>query len=181
MRIRHALPVLAAFALVACGGDADAELADEALSADEVAGAGPAVDATFAMPTPGQYTTTQELVSFNLPTLAEADLIRARAEFADGAATEHKFCVGEGMTRDQWLSQLAESNCTLSRVYGDGSALDVVLACDGTEGLTGRITAKGTASATGSDVEMSFAQAVPGKGDAAIAMRIKSVRTGDCS
>jgi len=181
MHIRHALPVLAAFALVACGADKDAELADAALSADEVAGAVPAVEADFAMPGPGQYTTTQELVSFNLPSLSSGELAAARAQFSEGASEPHGFCVGAAMTHAQWLSEMSESNCTVSRDNGGETGLDLVLSCTGAQGLSGRVAAKGATSATGSDIEVSFDQAVAGKGDAAVVMKIKSQRTGDCS
>ncbi len=179
MRIRSVLPVFAAFALFACSGEADEELADAALSADEVAGAA-AVEADFTMPDAGEYTTTQELVSFNLPSLQGAELAAARAAFAEGAATQHTFCVSEEMTHAQWISQMSESNCTVSRDNGGETGLDLVLSCTGSEGLSGRIAAKGETSATGSDVALTFTQAVPGKGDGSVTMRVKSARTGDC-
>lgn len=172
-----ALPLIAAFALAACSGGADEELEGEALSADEVA----AVEADFALPQPGQYTTTQELLEFSLPSLPEAQMAMIRQQFAAGAAQPHSYCVNEAMTREEFLSQTAESDCTVARNNGSGENIDLVLTCNAAEGVTGRVAMKGTATEDSSDLEMSFTQPIPGAGDSTIRMRVKSQRTGDCA
>lgn len=179
MRIRFALPLLAAATLAACSGSADEELADEALSADEVAGA--ATEADFPMPRAGQYSTTQELIEFQMPSLPAEQLAAARAAFATGAAEPHTYCVAEDMTREQWLSNMAESDCTVSRSTAGAEGIDIVMTCNGAQGVTGRVAMKGTASEDASDLEMTFSQTIPGAGDSTIRMRVKSERTGDCA
>jgi hypothetical protein len=182
MRIRLARPlfgpVLLALALTACGG-ADEDLAGEALSADEVSGVDTAAD--FTIPRPGQYTTTQELIDVSMPSLPPETLALMRREFAAGASVPHSYCVNEQMTREEWLSQMAESNCTVSRSTPGAGGIDMVLSCTGTEGMAGRIALKGTATAEGSDIEMTFTQPIPNVGDTTIKMRVKSQRTGDCA
>jgi len=178
MRIRLALPVLMALALTACGGSADEELAGEALSADEVAGA---AAADFTMPRPGQYTTTQELVEFTMPSLPAEQMDMVRAQFAAGAAEPHSYCVSEQMTREQWLSDMAESNCTVSSSNAAADGIDMVMSCTGDEGVVGRIALAGTTTEDGSDMVMTFTQSIPEMGDSTIKMRVKSERTGDCA
>jgi hypothetical protein len=182
MRILRALkqygPVFAAIALAACSGNADEELAGEALSADEVAGA---AAADFTMPRAGEYRTTQELIEFTLPGLPAEQMEMVRSQFAAGAAQPHTYCVNEQMTREQWLSQMSESNCTVSSSAADAGGIDMVMSCTGAEGVAGRVALKGTTTAEGSDMEMTFTQAIPNMGDSTIRMRVKSERVGDCA
>jgi len=179
MSIRHAIPVLAALALVACGSNADEELQAEGLAAEEVDGT---IAADFPMPRPGQYRTTQELVAFAMPGLTQAQMDMARSAFAEGAAAETTtVCVTETNSREQWLSDMVESDCTVSRNATQGSAIDLVLSCQGAEGVTGRVAMTGTATQDGSDMEMTFTQAVPGMGEGTITMKLASERVGDCA
>lgn len=178
MRIRHFMPVFAAIALAACSGSADEELADEALSADEVAGA---AAAEFTMPRPGEYRTTQELIEFTMAGMPAEQMEMVRSQFAAGAATPHTYCVNEQMTREQWLSDMAESDCTVSSSTANADGIDMVMSCTGAEGVAGRVALKGTTTAEGSDMEMTFTQAIPNMGDSTIRMRVKSERVGDCA
>ena len=177
MRFVHALPIFAAIALAACSGKADDELAGEALSADEVAGA---AAADFTMPRPGQYRTTQELVDFTMPGLPAGQMEMVRSQFAAGASEPHTYCVNEQMTREKWLSDMAESDCTVSSSAATADGINMVMSCTGAEGVAGRITLTGTTTTEGSDMEMSFTQAIPNMGDSTIKMRVKSERVGDC-
>lgn len=181
MRFYHALPVIAALALAACGDKSDSELQDAALSADEVSGEAASVATDFALPEPGQYRTSQELLEFSLPSLPAEQMEMVRAQFAAGAAQQHTYCVNEEMTHEQWLSNMSESNCTVARGNSGSGAIDLVLTCNGEEGVTGRVEMKGQTSSNGADMEMTFAQAIPNMGEGTIRMRVKSERVGDCS
>ena len=177
MRFVHALPIFAAIALAACSGKADDELAGEALSADEVAGA---AAADFAMPRPGQYRTTQELVDFTMPGLPAGQMEMIRSQFAAGASEPHTYCVNEQMTREKWLSDMAESDCTVDSSAATADGINMVMSCTGTGGVVGQMTLNGTTTTEGSDMVMSFKQAIPNMGDSTIKMRVKSERVGDC-
>jgi len=178
MRIRQVLPVFAAIALAACSGSADEELAGEALSADEVAGA---AAAEFTMPRPGEYRTTQELIEFTMDGLPDEQMDMVRSQFAAGAAEPHSYCVNEQMTREQWLSDMAESDCTVSSSSTNADGIAMVMSCTGAEGVAGRIALTGTTTTEGSDMEMTFTQTIPNMGDSTIRMRVKSERVGDCA
>ena len=179
MKLRFVVPVVALAMLAACGSDADSELADAALSADEASGE--AADDAAVMPRPGQYATTQELVELDLPGVPEAQLPAVRAAFAEGAADATSYCVAEEMTRERWLSSMTESNCTAARFDVEGNQVNAVLNCTAEGGINGRVALSGTGGRDGSDMVMSFTQAIPGMGDGTIRMRVKATRTGDCA
>lgn len=176
MRFTYAIPALAAFALAACGSNEE-DLGDEALSADEVMAA--AADADI-VPRPGQYESTAELVKFDLPGMPEGQMDMVRQAFAQGAAQKNSYCVTEEMTSDKWLSDMAESDCSVTRFSAAGGNIDMDMTCASAEGLSGRVQMTGTASDDASDLEMRFTQDVPQMGEASVHMRVKSTRIGDC-
>lgn len=177
MRSTLAVAAVLSFALAACGSGTDAELADEALSMEEVAGAAD----DFEVPTPGEYRNRVELLAFENANIPESQMAMVRAAFAEGAAMESTYCMTEEMTREQWLSNVSESNCTVSQFDTAGGQLDIVMQCAASEGISGRVEAHGTADSDGSDLEMTFTQAIPGMGDSTIRMRVQSDRVGECS
>lgn len=178
MKLRHAMPVLAAFALAACGGDAEDDLADEALSMDEVAAQASELEMRLE---PGEYRSTAELIEFDMPELPAETMALARQAFAEGAASESTYCLTEQSTPEQWISQMNESDCTVSRFDSSDGALDAVLQCRDAEGMNGRVEMNGTADGTSADLEMRFRQQIPGLGEGTIHMRVKSERIGDCA
>ena len=79
MRKNFAIPMIAAFALAACGSNADdATEASEAMSAEDVAGEMGSVETPIA----GQYRTTPELLDINLPGAGAEFLEVLRSGFA---------------------------------------------------------------------------------------------------
>ncbi|WAT17788.1 DUF3617 family protein [Aurantiacibacter sp. MUD11] len=177
MRLIHALPLLAGLALVACDNSAE-EASEEALSMDEVLAE---IEDNGVMPQPGQYGTTLELISFEMPGATSIDMSALQEEFAEGAASDASYCVTEEMTREAWISEMTDNTCTVSRLTADGNDFNLAMTCDAADGPQGRILMTGTATETGSDMEMAFNQPIPGVGDATIRMRVISERTGDCS
>lgn len=176
MRLFHALPLIAAVALAACSNDADEALTDEDLAAGDVA---PVIEDNGIMPAPGMYATTVELVEFNAPGLTEAAIAEARAEFAAGAAEPYSYCVTEETTREQWLSEMTEAQCTLSRFVADGNTLDGVMTCSSDMGLDGRVEISGRTAEEGSDVRMGYALPTAA-GEGSLTMQVVAERTGDC-
>ncbi len=178
MRLIHSLPLLAAFALAACGNDPDEELSDESLSMDEVMAEG---EDNGVMPQPGEYSTSYELVSFEVPGASSVDMDALEAAFREGAQEQSSFCVTEAMDREAWISAMQDNSCTLSRLSAEGDTLDLAMTCEAEDGPQGRIGMSGTAGETSSDLEMTFTQPIPGIGDANIVMNVMTERTGDCS
>ncbi|MCB2088376.1 MAG: DUF3617 family protein [Sphingomonadaceae bacterium] len=178
MRLTFTLPLLAAMALAACGDDTDADLADGALSTDEVM---PEISDNGVMPQPGEYSTSFELVSFEVPGATSVDMDALRREFADGAGEQTSFCVTDAMDRAAWISAMTDNSCTVQRLNADGDQLDLAMTCDAEEGPQGTITLTGTQGETASNLEMRWTQPIPSHGEANVVARLASERTGDCS
>lgn len=177
IQLRHLMLIAAPLALAACNNAKD-DLADEALSAEEITALGAEV-----VPTVGQYRTTQELVSLEVPGAPAAAVEAMRAAFAEGASGEETtYCVADAQSLEDWVTDMAESNCNVTSFTADGGVVDAVLACNSTDGgIIGQVGMKGTATDTSADMEMSFRQPLPDASEAMITMRVKSERIGDCS
>lgn len=178
MRLIYALPLIAAALLSACGDDPDEDLSGEALSMDEVIAQG---QDNGIMPQPGEYSISSELVSIEMETGQVADMAALEAAFREGAAEQSSFCVTEAMDREAWISAMQDNSCALSSIDAQGESIDLAMTCEAEDGPQGRITMTGTAGQTSSDMEMAFAQPIPGVGDANIVMNVATQRTGDCS
>ncbi|MEL1250889.1 DUF3617 domain-containing protein [Aurantiacibacter gilvus] len=176
--LTRALPLMAAVALAACGSDTDEELADEALTMDEVLSEN--VD-NIALPMPGEYSTDVELISFEVPGASSVDMDALRAAFAEGAAEQPSFCVTEAMDREAWISAMTDNSCTISRLNADGTDISMAMSCLAENGPQGEITLTGTQGETSSTLEMETVQPIPGHGEANIVLRVTTERTGDCS
>ncbi|WP_162925311.1 DUF3617 domain-containing protein [Aurantiacibacter odishensis] len=178
MRPIHILPLFAAVLLAACGNDPDEDLSGEALSMDEVIAEG---QDNGIMPRPGEYSIRSELVSIEMENGQVTDMAALEAAFREGAAEQGNFCVTEAMDREAWISAMQDNSCTLSSLNAEGESIDLVMTCEAEDGPQGRITMTGTAGQTSSEMEMAFAQPIPGVGDANIVINVATERTGDCS
>lgn len=176
MRSIFAFPLIAAFALAACGDDADEALTDEELAAGDVAAV---IEDNGAKPQAGEYSTTVELVEFDAPGLEESAIAEARAEFAAGAGEPNLYCVGEDTTREQWFSEMVEASCTLSRFTADGNDLDGAMTCNSDIGLNGRVEVAGRTAEEGSDLRMTYSLPLE-TGEGTVRMRVVSERIGEC-
>ena len=176
MRLFHALPLIACVALAACGDDVDEGLTDEELAAADVA---PVIEDNGAKPQPGQYSTTTQLNLLEAPGMTEASLVEMREEFEAGAAEENSYCVTEETTREQWLSEMTEAECTLSRFTAEGNDLEGVMSCSSDIGLNGRVEIAGRTAEGGSNLRMTYNLATPA-GEGTVEMQVVAERTGDC-
>lgn len=174
MRSTFALPLLAAFTLSACSGD-DEAVSDEALSADEVAAV---IEDNGLQPGAGEYSVRTELISFEAPGLADVSVAEARAEFESGAGAPYLYCLTDGITREAWLSQMVESECTLSRFSANSDALEGVMNCTASEGLNGRVEISGTSDADSSDLRMT-ATVPTAAGEGTVRFRVLAEATGE--
>ncbi|QZH75573.1 MAG: DUF3617 family protein [Erythrobacter sp.] len=171
------LPLLAVLALSACSDEADEALTDEALSADEVAAV---IDDNGAMPQPGEYSTQVSLIEFDAPGLQDATIAEARAEFEAGAAQPHLYCIGEDVTREAWLSEMVEAECTLSRFTANGNEMSGAMACTAEEGLNGRVEMEGRTAEQGANLTMTYTLPTAA-GEGTVRMNVVSDRIGDCA
>lgn len=177
MRLIHTLPLFAATLLAACGNDPDEDLSDEALSMDEVMAE---VRDNGIMPQPGEYSISSELVSIEMENGQVTDMAALEAAFREGAAEQSSFCVTEAMDREAWISAMQDNSCTLARLSAEGESIDLAMTCEAEDGPQGLITMTGTTGQTSSDMQMTFAQPIPGAGDANIVVNVATERMGDC-
>lgn len=135
-------------------------------------------------PVPGQYRSTQELLELDVPGVDAQFVDMMRASFAEGAAEESTYCLTaeQGANgREEMLSGMAESDCTISRFDVSGNTIDAAMSCPTGQGITGDVTINGTMDSDSADLVMSFTAQLPGIGDAPIRMRVQSERIGECS
>lgn len=179
MRYSIILPLAAALALTACGDSAEesGEGASPADVADEMAD-GP-------QPLPGQYTTSTEILEFNVPGMTEDMRAMMQSAMAEGASEGASYCLtaeDAATSRQDMIKSMTESDCTVQRFDVSGGNIDAALQCPtGTEGISGDVTMTGTMAEDGADMQMSFKTQVPELGEATIRMRMLSQRVGDCT
>lgn len=177
MKLHILAPIGAALLLVGCDSSPDKDLGSEALSMDDVVAGAADLDLQVV---PGEYRSTAELIEFSLPGLAPQAQQMAESRFAQGAGGGHSYCVTEEMGAEGWLSNMNESDCTVTRFENAGGTLNATLQCTDAEGLNGRVDMTGTAAGERADMEMQFTQVVPDMGEGTIRMRVVSERIGDC-
>lgn len=176
MRLTIAITLAASLALTACSKK-DEAADDNALAVEDVVSD---ADLAGVLPKPGLYRSSGELLSIDIPGVAATQADMFGAAFSEGLAEEITYCVTKDMTGPDYLSKLVESKCSISRFSAEGGEVDAVLSCSGGEGIEGRATMRGTASPTGSKMNVTFNQPLPGDLQATISMTTTAQRIGDC-
>jgi len=174
MRIIHALPLAAAIALAGCGGGTEDDATEQAAAAA----------ATVVKPLPGQYSTTLELVEFDVPGLSDNMKSMAQQAAASGFAEGNSFCLTPEQAEEgsqRMVRELAENDCTYNKFDVSGGAIDADLTCTADDGSQGKVTMTGTMTPESSDMVMVMDHQVPGMGKAHMKVNVKSQRIGDCS
>lgn len=176
MRAIHALPMLAAIMLAACGGSE--EKAAGGLSKEEVA----AEASTAIKPQPGQYTSTVELLAFDVPGLTGPMMEQMKVQAQSGLAQGNSFCLTPDKADPKaMLQNIAESDCTFNQFDVNGTAITADMVCKGNGGPEGHVQMDGTMTANGSVMTMAMQQSMGNMGVVNMKMRVTSKRTGDCS
>jgi len=176
MRAIHALPALAAIILSACGGADDK--AAEGLSAQDVA----AEAQDVVKPEPGQYSSTVELLEFEIPGMTDAMKEQMKAQAQSGLAQGNSFCMtAEQADPKTMVQNIAESDCTFNRFDVNGGTIKADMVCKGNGGPEGHVQMDGTMTATGSVMTMAMQQSMGNMGTVSMKMRVTSRRTGECS
>lgn len=178
MRSLPIAALAAALALSACGSSSDEELQDEALSMGDVAGDGSLGDLKLAA---GQYSSTVELLEFDLPGIPPEIKQMAERAFAVGASEPTLSCVKEDSTPEQWISDMNESKCAVSELTQSGNSFAAKMQCSDPEGMNGTVQLDGTVAGDNVQMEARFEQMVPDMGTAKMHMRVTGTRVGDCS
>jgi hypothetical protein len=177
MRTIHALPLIAAMLLAACGGKAD-DNGEGAVSNEDAA-------ASMVTPQPGQYRTSLELLEFDIPGMDDQMKARMRSIVGGELAKGNTSCLtpeeaaANGPKR--MAQNMAEGNCTFSKFAASGGTISADMQCTGDDGQTSHVLMDGLMTQTGSDVTMTMDQTMEGVGQVHMKMHVKAERTGDCA
>jgi len=179
MRTIHALPLVAAMLLAACGGNSDAN-GDGQISGDEAAVAAQGM----VKPQPGQYRTTAELIDFDMPGMTDQQKAQMRSAMAASLAQGNTTCLtpeqSERNGPKQMVQDMAEGDCTIKTFDVSGNNIVAEMQCAGQGGPNGVVRMEGEMAEERSTMTMEFNQDLGGQGQAHIKMRMNSQRTGDC-
>ena len=126
---------------------------------------------------PGQYEVSREVTAFRTMDRAPTPQINTPV----GTRSTESICVGAGDQPNGELFGGAGSRCTYESHYLRRGRLNSALVCR-RDGLAGelRMTAYGTVSADGFEVDVGTTTYLTGDGDSAFTTRTVGRRTGDC-
>ena len=179
-RIIIGLALCPAIVLAACGGSgADAD-GDGEITAEE------AVTEASGMvkPRPGQYSSSVELVDFDLPG-ADPQQVAAMRGMMEGVGRQtHSFCLTEAEA-DEGFRKMAENmqngDCTIEEFDASVSKIDAQMTCNTEQGAASvKLTGTGTAESSEMTMDMSqTSDMIPG-GEMQMVMKVTNRRTGEC-
>lgn len=179
MRIQMILAGGAALALIGCS---------EAGKVDDPSDAGQmeAAMAAMAKPTPGEYSTTSNLVEFDMPGVPEQDqqMMRGIMEMASGQET--KFCLTEEMAEAGYKDyiktlQSGADNCEYTSFDASGGKLEAKMECKDPSGGEGTIAFSGTIGETEQNMTVIMDMSDPASGQGMkMTLENATKRIGDC-
>ncbi|MDJ0978732.1 MAG: DUF3617 domain-containing protein [Erythrobacter sp.] len=176
------VPLLAAFALSACGGggssvDADAD-ADGKVTAQEARDAMAEVRREMK-PEPGKYATTMTVIDVSMPG-APPEM----AQMMGGAMNNTgEFCLTPEMAEQGFEDSLKRGQneaCTIESFTIDDGDVNMAMTCQGQGMGTMSAQLDGTVTPTSSDMTMAMSGSVPELGPIEMTMAFKQERVGAC-
>jgi len=178
MRPVAVLPLLAAFALAACGS----QTADDApKTLEEVAKEAERME----KPEPGQYESTMKILDLSIPGLPADQAAQMKQMMGSMSSQTHSFCLTEEEANqgfEEMIRKSQQGECTFDRFNATANAIDAKMTCKAEEGGDATITMKGTMHATSSTMDMEMDQNnadIPG-GKMHMKMQVTSKRVGEC-
>lgn len=183
MRSMIVLPLVAAFALSACGsGEVDAD-GDGKISEAEAASAAARVES----PRPGQYKVTVTTIDFSAPGMPAAALEQLKAFMASD--TEFSYCQAEEEAEQavrNMTDNMGQDGCTYNTFTISGGDINVDMTCKTPAGETMNYKMSGTMSSAGMDLTSEIDSTMPqmpggGGGSMHIKQHMKTERTGECT
>ncbi|HEX2793119.1 MAG TPA: DUF3617 domain-containing protein [Croceicoccus sp.] len=186
-----AISCLASLALAACSSEKPAEEATAGAAADAPvdlpSGMSEADIATqmknAVRPRPGQYESTAELVSLEIPGVPQAEAAQMKAMMRQSFGKTSSRCLTQAEAEKGFeeLARSSQEGCRMDSFTADGARFAGRMICD-TADAKGTVTMSGTGTETGSQMTMEMDMRSPGLpgGSMAMEMRVASRRTGDC-
>lgn len=176
MRNRLVVIAASALSLAACGSEPDAA---GDISKEEVAER--AEEAVKLEP--GQYRTTLEFVSIDVPGAPEGAVAAIERSMKERSSVS-EFCLTPEEAAKGGFQQVAmnsnDADCRTERFDVDGGEIDAEMSCTGVDGSVARMTLRGTGTRTSSDMTMIVEGQQMGVAKGTITMRARNQRIGDC-
>lgn len=179
-KIALVLP-LATLALVACGSEPD-----EPQTAEDIAEQAN----KLTKPKAGQYTSTTEVLEFEVPGLPPAQADQMKQMFAGLGSQEMTYCLTQEQADEGFEEAIKRMNegedgvsCTFDNFDVSGNSLDAKMSCDAGMGGKSQMTMTGTLDEEQQDLTIAVTQEseqIPG-GKMNLKMKMNSRRTGDCT
>ncbi|MEP2234810.1 MAG: DUF3617 domain-containing protein [Alteripontixanthobacter sp.] len=178
--LAYVAPLLA-IAITACGDEPS-----EPKSIDEV------IEAASGMtqPLPGQYRSTTEMVSLEIPGAPEGMAERMKGMMGGQFTQTTTSCLTEEEASqgfEQQFRQLGEGmngmKCDFDKFDVDGDDVDARMTCSGPQNLTATMEMEGTTGAERQTVDMNMqmrTSQIPG-GEMNVALKVLTERVGDCT
>lgn len=172
---------LVSLALAACGSEPE-----EPQTAEDIAEQAN----KLTKPKAGQYTSTTEMLEFEVPGLPPAQADQMKQMFAGLGSQEMTYCLTEEQASEGFeeaIKRMSQGEdgvkCTFENFDVSGNTLDAKMSCDSGMGGTSSMTMAGTVTEESQDLTMTVAQEsaqIPG-GKMNMKMKMTSRRTGECS
>lgn len=178
MRPIIAMPLLAAFALAACGSE---KSADQPKTLEEVKQEAAKIEG----PKPGQYRSSVKMLEFDIPGLPPQAADQMKQMMSGQKSQTHEYCLTEADTKggyEEMVKKGQQGNCTFDRFEATSSTIDAVMTCKMEQGMVSNVTMKGTTRHDGMTMDMDMVQNdanIPG-GKMHMKMQMVSQRLGDC-
>jgi hypothetical protein len=199
MRKLIMLPLSAALALAACGGDAEkggenaAATGTAAGASGAAAGGGASANAAsssggnMVQLRPGNYSVQIAVERFEIPGMPADQAQMMRSIMAGVSQQVQNQCVAEGASSqasmEDMYKRMGQGNCTVERMTMAGGRIDGALSCDAGGGRSTQMNILGEMTPESSTTTMSMVSNDPGlpQGRVEMDMRITMTRTGDCT
>lgn len=184
MRISILFAAASALALAGCGGEATSVDPNDPEAMAEAADALP-------KPQAGEYTTTGELVEFNVPGIPEEQAAAGRQAMEQQFAAASSFCITQEQADrgfEDFVREMQgnDQDCTISNFVAGSASIDATMTCGGGDGGMPESTIRiaGTVGETEQDMTMTMDvqnPVAPDGGAMHMVVRTHAERTGDCA
>ncbi|GMM92751.1 DUF3617 domain-containing protein [Qipengyuania sp. MTN3-11] len=162
--------------LAACGNGASDADGDGTISMEEAARE---AESGGIKPDPGQYRSTVELVSVDIPN-APPQVVEMMKNSMNGESSEYCLTAEEAEQGfERMARESSEGDCSFERFDADGGDIDAVMVCNQQGGQL-RMTMEGTGTRTSSQMRMTMEGDMPGMGEMSMTLTADHERIGDC-
>ena len=131
-------------------------------------------------PDPGEYRTTGELVSFDVPGIPAGMQGMVKGMMGQAFAQSQTQCITDEMSMQDQLAEMAKSDCALTDLDVNGNAFTMSMSCKMDDGISGSMVMSGVTNGNSSDIDMDMRMQHPQMGPMNMRIAMTSERIGAC-